>query len=118
MMSGHALPLAKNALLLAAAFLITAPSVVAGDRVHAGRPAILPQTASAAVAPATSLPVIISVVTTLAPKPDKERDFVALRGPDGQVRRFPLEGGPDVIQVRRLVLRPGQTLTIQVARAK
>jgi hypothetical protein len=47
-----------------------------------------------------------------------EKGFVNLRGPDGQVRRFALEGGSDSIQVRRLVLRPGESLTIQFALAR
>jgi len=37
---------------------------------------------------------------------------VELLGPDGLVRRFPVEGGTAAIQYRNVVLRPGGMLTI------
>jgi hypothetical protein len=39
---------------------------------------------------------------------------VSLRGPDGQVRQFALEGGRAAIQYQpEFVLRPGESVTIQ-----
>jgi hypothetical protein len=41
--------------------------------------------------------------------------YVNLRGPDGQVRRFPVEGGRQAIQSPQvIVLRPGSTVTVRV----
>jgi hypothetical protein len=117
-MSRHAIPVVKHAVLFSAALLITTPSVLAGDRVHAGRQTTTSQTAPAVVTKAAAQSIVVSVVTTKAAQPANERAFVDLRGPDGQVRRFPVEGGPEAIEVRRLVLRPGQTLTIHLALAK
>jgi hypothetical protein len=39
---------------------------------------------------------------------------VNLRGPDGVVRSFPLEGGPEAIQRREVIVRPGESASIQV----
>ncbi|MFO0878963.1 MAG: hypothetical protein U0840_16595 [Gemmataceae bacterium] len=39
---------------------------------------------------------------------------VAIRGPDGEVRRYPVEGGPSAIVIRRYAVNPGQVLTISV----
>jgi hypothetical protein len=54
------------------------------------------------------------VVTTPA-EPAKEPVYVNLRGPDGQVRRFLVEGGHEAIQYRQVVVRPGTSVTVQVA---
>jgi uncharacterized iron-regulated membrane protein len=39
---------------------------------------------------------------------------VAIRGPDGEVRRYPVEGGPSAIVIRRYAVNPGEVLTIAV----
>ena len=117
-MSRYASRIVKHAVLFAAALLITAPTALAGDRVHAGKQTTSAQNAPAVVTKAAMQSIVLSVVTTKAPQPANERAFVDLRGPDGQVRRFPVEGGPEAIEVSRLVLRPGQTLTIHLALAK
>jgi hypothetical protein len=53
------------------------------------------------------------VVTTAAPAA-RPLSLVDLRGPGGEVRRFAVEGGPEVIQVPSvIVLRPGQSVTIR-----
>ena len=39
---------------------------------------------------------------------------VAIRGPDGELRTFPVEGGQAGLANRVIVVRPGQTVTIQV----
>jgi hypothetical protein len=56
--------------------------------------------------------VTISVVVTAPNQPAKAPAYVDLRGPDGKVRRFPVEGGQAAIQTRQLVLHAGQSLTL------
>jgi hypothetical protein len=63
-------------------------------------------------------PAAFTVVVTLpAPVPALRSESPALavdlRGPDGQVRRFAVEGGREAIQPRTVVVRPGETATIQ-----
>jgi hypothetical protein len=43
---------------------------------------------------------------------------IALRGPNGDVRQFPLEGGQAAIQYQEVVIRPGQSVSIQWVAAK
>ena len=59
------------------------------------------------------VPVVFSLVVTIVPQPAIGQTQVALRGPNGQLRRFPVEGGLDAIQYQQIVLRPGQSVTIQ-----
>jgi hypothetical protein len=63
-------------------------------------------------------PVVITVAVTPAPQPAVEPVFVDLRGPDGQLRRFPVVGGRDAIQSPTIVLHPGQSVNIQWVAAK
>jgi hypothetical protein len=39
--------------------------------------------------------------------------YVDIRQPDGTVRTIPLEGGRDAIQTQEVVVRAGQSVTIQ-----
>jgi hypothetical protein len=39
---------------------------------------------------------------------------VNLRGPDGLVRSFPVEGGPEAIQRREVIVHPGESATVNV----
>jgi hypothetical protein len=55
----------------------------------------------------------LSFVVTAPTQPAKAPGSVTLRGPNGQVRRFSVEGGRNAIQYRQVVLRPGQSVTIQ-----
>jgi hypothetical protein len=43
---------------------------------------------------------------------------VGIRGPDGELRRFPVEGGRAAIETYQVVLRPGASITIQWRAAK
>jgi hypothetical protein len=43
---------------------------------------------------------------------------VSLRGPDGEVRRFPVEGGRSAIETYQVVLRPGTSITIRLLAAR
>jgi hypothetical protein len=71
-------------------------------------------------------PAAVTMVVTLPARVPAVRSespvlAVDLRGPDGQVRRFAVEGGPEAIQLRTVVVRPGETATIQfqaIAQAK
>jgi hypothetical protein len=54
--------------------------------------------------------VVTRAATVSAPAPES----VTLRGPDGVVRTFPLEGGREAIVVREVTLRPGESVTINV----
>jgi hypothetical protein len=61
---------------------------------------------------------LLVTVTGTAPAPATATaaapPTVNLRGPDGVVRSFPLEGGPEAIQRREVIVRPGESASIQV----
>jgi len=40
--------------------------------------------------------------------------MVDIRGPDGQVRSFPLAHGRDTIRVRTIIVHPGESLTLRL----
>ncbi len=103
-----------------AILLLTAPQVLAGDRVHGARqPITQSHPASAPVVRPVLSPVTISVAVTGAPAPAaSETPYISLRGPDGRLRSFPVEGGADEMQSRIVVLRPGESLTIRFAAKK
>jgi hypothetical protein len=115
----------EGAVLFGALSLILCPQVSAGDRVRAGdrnTGQAQPTTVAGARAIPVTVsvaPVTISVAVTTPSKAATEEVYVNLRGPDGQVRRFPIEGGQRAIQAPTVVvLRPGQSVTIQMAAAK
>jgi len=63
-------------------------------------------------APAVSVDVN---VPNVAPPVSRPTTYVTIRGPDGEVRRFPLARGVEVQYVRRhVVLRPGESTTIRL----
>jgi len=112
----RSVPVAKAAVLSAAAFLLMAPQVLAGV-VHTSsqstaRPA--PAPAARPLPPPVTIAVAVTVPTQAAPEPAS----VTLRGPDGQVRRFAVEGGADALPSRVVILRPGESLTIPLAARK
>lgn len=39
---------------------------------------------------------------------------IAIRGPDGELRRYPVEGGPSSVVVRQYTVQPGQAITVYV----
>jgi hypothetical protein len=94
--------------------LLLAPAAWAGDRVHSSaRPAPRPQPTAAPLARAASATLVTSATVSVSVPPEPAETLVDLRGPDGQVRRFPVEGGLATIQYRQVVLRPGETLVIR-----
>jgi hypothetical protein len=104
--------------LFAAAFLLTAPEVRAGV-VHTGsgsttRPAPAPAPATRPVPQA----VTISVAVTAPAQAATEPAYTNLRGPDGLLRRFAVEGGREALSSRVVVLRPGESLTIRLTGGK
>jgi hypothetical protein len=110
-------PFVKGAAL--GAVLLLTPQARAGDRHHSPSPTITrSQPATPVVASALPAPQAVSVVVALPPQPAKKPVYVNLRGPDGQVRRFLVEGGRAAIQYRQVVLRPGQSLSIRWVSAR
>jgi hypothetical protein len=110
-MSLRSAPVLK-ALVFSAAILLVPVSAQAGEHVRAGKQV-----------PAASQPVPVPVVrvlpsvtiSLLAATPTQaanEAAYINLRGPDGQLRRFAVEGGAAELASRVVVLRPGESLTI------
>lgn len=66
-----------------------------------------PATAAGAVTPQAP-----SVQLTLTFPSVQNKTFVAIRGPDGEVRYFPVEGGQEGTRV--IVVRPGERVFIQL----
>jgi hypothetical protein len=105
----------KAVILFGAAFSLMTPQVLAGGSVKAGKSNSRHPVAAAptnrAVAPAT---VSVSLAVAAPSQQSATPGSVNLRGPDGRIRRFAVEGGPNAIQFQPVVvLRSGQTLTIQ-----
>jgi hypothetical protein len=116
-MSPRCLACAKPALPCVVVLLLVAPHLVAGEHVRSGswlatRVPTAPAPVVRPAARAPSVSVSTSVTVIVPAQPAREQVYVQLRGPDGKVRRFPVEGGREAIQVRQVVLRPGESLTI------
>jgi len=47
-------------------------------------------------------------------EPEGPTEMVTIRGPNGEVRSFPILGGRKAIKVRTIVIRPGQSLNLVV----
>jgi hypothetical protein len=105
---------------LLAAFLLLSPVVRAGDRVHSPPPpAPRPKSTPVPVVVYRTQPVTITIDAEKPTPPAKDALTVRLRGPDGAVRRYPVEGGWKSIDIARPVaLRPGQSITIRWVAAK
>ncbi|MCC6420199.1 MAG: hypothetical protein IT429_18345 [Gemmataceae bacterium] len=73
----------------------------------APQPASLPAPVPRAPTPA-GLDVVVTAPAAAAPA------YITLRGPDGEVRRFALQGGATAFQTRQIVVRPGQSVTVTV----
>jgi hypothetical protein len=102
----------KGAVLIAA-FLLLVPQALAGEHVRAGKPPVIrSRPAFTAVAHAGPQPEIVSVIVTTPVQPTAAPVYVDIRGPDGQVRRFPVEGGRAAIQYRQVILHAGEMLTL------
>ena len=83
----------------------------------AARPAALTPLPVARRAPASLPPQwdgTLLVTVTPAPARTTAPLVVNLRGPDGLVRSFPVAGGPEAIQRREVIVRPGESATVNV----
>ncbi len=107
--------LAKGAGLLASCLLLVSP-VLAGPQHHPTRDqAFYAQPAPPPVVKVVQHPISIGVVATTSVRAKTETFTVRLRGPGGEVREFPVEGGASSIEVvRPIVLYPGQSVTIRL----
>jgi len=47
-------------------------------------------------------------------EPEGATEMVKIRGPNGEVRSFPIEGGRKAIKARTIIVRPGQSLHLTV----
>jgi hypothetical protein len=102
-----------------AAFVLAVPSLLAGDRVHAGNQTVpRSQTVAYSSPRVASAPVTIAVVVAEPAAAANEETYINLRGPDGQMRRFAVEGGREALSSRVVVLRPGESLTIRLTANK
>jgi hypothetical protein len=102
-----------------AALLLFTPNALAGPAVRAASRPVVPSPVPLTPVGHAAPPVgAVSVVLTVPAPPPADVVYVDIRGPDGQVRRFPLEGGRAAIQVQEVVLRPGGSVTIQWTAAK
>jgi len=109
----------KLAALVAGALLLTATPVLAGDRVHAPSQTVSrSQPRSVPFLRPVLLPVTISLSLVDPAQAAFETPYITLRGPDGLLRRFALEGGPDEVSSRVVVLQPGQSLTVRLTANK
>jgi hypothetical protein len=116
-MSGRTVSIVTVGALLAG-LLVTAPRLLAGEHVRAGHQTTPRPQPTTAVVVRPAAPVTISL-TPGAPVPaGGEAAYISLRGPDGQVRRFAVEGGAEEISSRVIVLRPGESLTIRLTANK
>jgi hypothetical protein len=114
----RAFSLAGRALGVAALFLLAPGLALAGPSVRAG--STTTQVSSARSSQTVSYrgawaPTTVSLaVAQPSPRPAKGPLAVTLRGPDGQARRFPVEGGRSAIYYTDVVIRPGQSVTIRL----
>ncbi len=106
-MFSRSISIMTKAALCVPTFLLFSAPILAGDRVHsAPRPAVASTTVFRAVKPTSAVSI-----TLKSADPAKAPVFVSLRGPDGNVRSFPLEG--DVVVLSSpVVVRAGKSLTI------
>jgi hypothetical protein len=47
-------------------------------------------------------------------EPEESMEKIAIRGPNGEVRYFPIVGGRKAIKARTIIVRPGQTIHLVV----
>lgn len=79
-----------------------------------------PQTAYRATPSQRVAPIAITVAVTVpVPTPAASRSLVVdLRGPNGEVRSFAVEGGSAAIESRTVTVRAGESVTLRIAAAQ
>ena len=111
-MRWRAFSFVKGAVLSVTASLLLGLQLLAGESVRAAKSVITQPHLTPAPIPRVPQAVTIAIVVTFPAQPATPPLAVNLRGPNGQVRRFAVEGGRNVIRTRSVVLRPGESLTI------
>jgi hypothetical protein len=115
-MSTRSIRLASAATLAGVAVLLAGGWSRAGDVFHTAKPST---TRPATPTDRTTHPVeAVGVTVAPATRVVSEQVYVRLRGPDGQVRSYPIEGGRSAITYTNVVLSPGQSVTIRLVQAK
>jgi|SRR5579871_3501503 len=113
-MSWRRVPILKGAVLLTLALSPMGSCAVAGEHVRAGdQPTIRSQPAPVPPIHSMQLPRTVAVVVATPSQPPSPTMSVSVRGPDGQMRQFPVEGGTAAIHYRQVILHPGDMLTIR-----
>ena len=110
--------LVGKGLVLVAIVLLTASSASAGEHVRSSQPQVVASQPVVVAVARYVAPVTIRVAVTTPTEPATDTAVIELRGPDGQVRRFAVEGGPEALASRIVILRPGESLTLQLAAQK
>lgn len=65
---------------------------------------------SSTATPSQVPPVWVSITFPNVP----DTAFVAIRGPDGELRYFPVEGGKEGLRTRVIVVHPGERVHVQL----
>ncbi len=118
-MSWRRISMLKGAALLTLALAPLGSCAVAGEHVRAGdQPTIRSQPAPVPAIHSVQLPRTVAVVVATPSQLLPPTMNVSVRGPDGQPRQFPVEGGTAAIHYRQVILHPGDMLTIRWKPAK
>jgi hypothetical protein len=81
----------------------------------AAAPSSLPTPTARPVAEAPPGRLVVSITAPAeAARPPSAPLYVDIRGPDGSVRTFPVEGGRAAIQPQTVIIRPGETMTVKL----
>jgi hypothetical protein len=108
------------AALFGLALIVMSPQAQAGGTY--GPPSLtrVPTTPTPAAVSAArpSFSTVTITVTPVQVPATEEPLVVSIRGLDGSVRRFPVEGGTAAIQTEQITLRAGQSVTVQWRAAK
>jgi len=117
-MSTQRVTFIAKSMLFVAAWLLLGNPAEAGDVYRASRHdnSASPKV-TAPVARAAALPISITIAPA-SPQPAAEPFIVGIRGPDGTLRRFSVEGGESAIVIRQVVVRSGTSITIEWRAAK
>ena len=76
-----------------------------------------PATPSRPTAVVRTQPMTGPLVVTVTGPAQTEPVYVTLRGPDGEVQRYALEGGPESIRTRTVIVHRGETASFRFALA-
>jgi hypothetical protein len=112
-MSWQRVSVGKALGLVAAVLLVTGPAVLAGEHYHTPPAAQHPAPPPPAPTPRFAVVAAPSVAVVVSTQPRPAPYYVSIRGLDGQVRRFAVEGSPAAIRTASvIVLRPGASVTL------